>query len=408
MKAFVCSLVAVLLFQFLSAQERCSTVSYLQSEMAKDPTLSARIREAENRNTNVSSKVFTGVVKIPVVVHNLYHKPEEKITDAQVMSQIEALNTYFRKRNADTAGIPAYFRSLAADCEIEFQLAISDSRKRSTSGIIRKYTPITSWSADDKMKFSTEMGDDAWDSKSYLNIWVCNMDKYAGYAAMPGTAAAKDGIVVSYKSFGVNPSSVYGMGKTAVHEVAHWLGLKHIWGDAYCGDDGVDDTPKQASYTTGCPTTIRVTCGNAPYGDMYMNFMDITNDQCLKMFTNGQKDKMRSLFEPGGIRESLINSKGFDMPLLSEILLPTEDPKWLEPKLYPNPATNEIKLDLAYDIRWIGEKIFVTNMTGQSIVNLLVTAKNQVIDVSRLQPGIYFLAAKRTDGLSMKLKFVKL
>ena len=117
---------------------------------------------------------------------------------------------------------------------------------------------------------------------------------------------------------------------------------------------------------------------------------------------------MRSLFEPGGARESLINSKGFDMPLLSEILLPTEDPKWLEPKLYPNPATNEIKLDLAYDIRWIGEKIFVTNMTGQSIVNLIVTAKNQVIDVSRLQPGIYFLAAKRTDGLSMKLKFVKL
>ncbi|MBK8951796.1 MAG: hypothetical protein IPM85_05195 [Chitinophagaceae bacterium] len=103
----------------------------------------------------------------------------------------------------------------------------------------------------------------------------------------------KDGIVISYNSFGVNAAGVYGMGKTAVHEVGHWLGLRHIWGDAYCGDDGVDDTPRQASYTIGCPTDIRVTCGNAPYGDMYMNFMDVTNDGCLKMFTHGQKERMR-------------------------------------------------------------------------------------------------------------------
>ncbi len=410
MKAFVCSLVAALLFQFqfLSAQERCSTVSYMEACLSKDPTLAIRIKEAEQKKINSASRIFTGVVKIPVVVHNLYHLPEEKISDAQVMSQIEALNTYFRKRNADTAGIPSYFRSLAADCEIEFQLAISDPRKRSTSGIIRKYTPVTSWGPDDKVKFSTEMGDDAWDSKSYLNIWVCNIDKYAGYAAVPGSDAAKDGIVISYKSFGVISSGSYGMGKTAVHEVAHWLGLKHIWGDAYCGDDGIDDTPKQASYTTGCPSAIRITCGNAPYGDMYMNFMDLTNDLCLKMFTTGQKEKMRSFFEPGGVRESLLNSKGLNMPLISEIPVPTEDPKWLEPKLYPNPATNELKLDLAYDIRWIGEKIFVTNIVGQNVINLTVTSKSQAVDISKLQPGTYFLAAKRTDGLSMKLKFVKL
>lgn len=410
MKAFVCSLVAALLFQFqfLSAQERCSTVSYMEACLSKDPALAIRIKEAEQKKINSASRIFTGVVKIPVVVHNLYHLPEEKISDVQVLSQIEALNTYFRKRNADTAGIPSYFRSLAADCEIEFQLAISDPRKRSTSGIIRKYTPVTSWGPDDKMKFSTEMGDDAWDSKSYLNIWVCNMDKYAGYAAVPGSEAAKDGIVISYKSFGVTSSGSYGMGKTAVHEVAHWLGLKHIWGDAYCGDDGIDDTPKQASYTTGCPSAIRITCGNAPYGDMYMNFMDLTNDLCLKMFTTGQKEKMRSFFEPGGVRESLLYSKGLNMPLISEIPVPTEDPKWLEPKIYPNPATNELKLDLAYDIRWIGEKIFVTNIVGQNIINLIVTSKSQTIDISKLQPGTYFLAAKRTDGLSMKLKFVKL
>lgn len=410
MKAIVCSLVAALLFQFqfLSAQERCSTVSYLESELTKDPTLAIKIKEAVQKNDNPTSRIFTGVVKIPVVIHNLYHKPEEKITDAQAISQIEVLNTYFRKKNADTSDIPFYFRQLAADCEIEFQLAISDPRKRSTSGVIRKYTPVTSWGPDDKMKFAVEMGDDAWDAKSYLNIWVCNMDKYAGYASVPGTASSKDGIVISYKSFGVNQSGAYGLGKTAVHEVAHWLGLKHIWGDTYCGDDEVNDTPKQASYTTGCPTAVRVTCGNAPYGDMYMNFMDLTNDFCLKMFTNGQKDKMRTLFETGGAKESLLYSKGLNYPILSEIPVITEDPKWLEPHIYPNPATNELKLDLAYDIRWVGEKIFVTNISGQNVVNLMITSKIQSIDVSRLQSGIYFLAAKRTDGLSMKLKFVKL
>ena len=411
MKAFVCSLVAALLFQFqfLSAQERCSTVSYMEACLSKDPTLAIRIKEAEQKKINSASRIFTGVVKIPVVVHNLYHLPEEKISDAQVMSQIEALNTYFRKRNADTAGIPSYFRSLAADCEIEFQLAISDPRKRSTSGIIRKYTPVTSWGPDDKVKFSTEMGDDAWDSKSYLNIWVCNIDKYAGYAAVPGSDAAKDGIVISYKSFGVISSGSYGMGKTAVHEVAHWLGLKHIWGDAYCGDDGIDDTPKQASYTTGCPSAIRITCGNAPYGDMYMNFMDLTNDVCVNMFTRGQKARMRSLFEPGGVRNSLLSSKGLDLPLFDNIPLPgDDDPKWLHPQLFPNPAQSTMTLDLSYDFRWVGQTIFIMNLQGQSVMNVTITSKVQQINIQKLQAGVYFLAAKKADGESMKMKFVKL
>src|SRR6185436_7443681 len=121
-----------------------------------------------------------------------------------------------------------------------------------------------------------------------------------------------------------------------------WLSLKHLWGDTYCGDDGVGDTPKQAGYNIECPGVINITCGNGPYGDMYMNYMDLTNDACMNLFTQGQKARMRTLFDQGGPRSSLLVSKGLNPPLTSEIELPEEDPKWLHPQLYPNPATTQL------------------------------------------------------------------
>ena len=398
----------------LTAQQRCSTSDYQQEQFSRNSSFRDRINEIEiftkhqieGRATNRTENT---IIKIPVVVHILYHTQTEKISDEQVASQIDALNKYFRRRNADTTNTPAYFRTLAADCEIEFQLAISDPRRRSTSGIVRKYTPITKWKADDQMKFSSSMGDDAWDPKSYLNIWVCNLEKFAGYATTPGGEENKDGVVISYTAFGTGiGTSSYGMGKTAVHEVGHWLNLKHLWGDENCGDDGVSDTPKQASYTIGCPSTIRITCGNGPYGDMYMNYMDFSNDACINMFTEGQKARMRALFNTGGPRNSLLLSKGLNPPLIAESPSTTEDPKWLHPQLFPNPANNELNFDLSYDIRWMGKTIFVTNLQGQMVMNLSITSKNLKIDISRLQAGMYFLAAKKDDGESMKMRFIKL
>jgi hypothetical protein len=262
---------------------------------------------------------------------------------------------------------------------------------------------------DDKMKFTAEMGSDAWDTKSYLNIWVCNMERLAGYASLPGSAENTDGVVIDTEAFGVtNPSAGYGMGRTAVHEAGHWLNLRHLWGDEYCGDDGVMDTPKQASYNFGCPSGVRVTCGNSPTGDMYTNYMDFTRDNCVNLFTLGQKQRMRVLFEPGGARQSILASKGLQPPLISEAPVADEPPRWLHPQLYPNPVQTELTLDLAYDERWIGKTIFISGLNGQIVMNLTITSKNQRINVSRLQPGMYFLAAKKPDGESMKLKFIKL
>ncbi len=399
-------IIGLLSFSRVTAQLGCVTTEHTRLQVINDPLQANAIQQAETFIRQVlasptTARLENGIIRIPVVIHNLYHTTDQKITDEQAVAQLELLNKAFRRQNADTVKTPAVFKSVAADCEIEFHLATSDPLKRSTSGIIRKYTPVTTWIMDDKMKSSATMGADPWDSRLYLNIWVCPMEKFAGYSSMPGSDAKLDGIVIGLSAFGAGQ-------KTLIHEAGHWMGLKHIWGDEYCGDDGVDDTPKQASYTVGCPTTTRVTCGNGPLGDMYNNYMDFTNDGCMNLFTKGQKARMQAVFAPGAARNSLLSSAGLDKPLIYESPLPEEDPRWLQVKMYPNPVTTTLYIDFSYDVRWLGKTIFISNLVGQSVNNVTISSKIQAIDVTNFKPGIYFLAAKNDQGVSMKLKFIKL
>lgn len=411
MKRFLLGWMGLLASCLLSAQHDCRAFEYQEQLLQKNPSLHASRDAAQNfvqlhETSRASSDLAGKTITIPVVVHVIYHYSTENFSDSLVKSQIFALNRDFRKLNADTVKIPQAFKGLAADCGIEFRLASVDPQGRATSGIVHKYTPITKWTMDDKIKLSSEMGDDGWDAKSYLNIWVGSLDKFLGYSTVPGDPLEKDGVVISNTAFGNGIPGVYTKGRTAIHEVGHWLGLRHLWGDADCGDDGVADTPKQATFTNGCPTGVRISCNNGPYGDMYMDYMDFTNDVCLVMFTKGQSQKMRALFEPGGARYSILSSAAFDAPI-AEMAPQDASPRWLHARIYPDPVSAELTINVEFDTRWVGKEIQVINISGQVQLRKIISSKVQKLDVSQLTPGVYFIRAEK-EGEKIIEKFIKL
>jgi hypothetical protein len=407
-------LICITVTNILAAQKSCETTLYNDLQVKQFPAIAKRIGEIEafvqKQQASVNGRnlrtVAPPVIKIPVIVHVLYNSASQNIPNAQIYSQLEVLNKDFRHLNADTINTPQRFRTTAADVQIEFHLATADPKGRPTDGIIRKQTFRTFWTTDDKIKLSSEGGDNAWDSKSYLNIWVGNLMSSLAYATLPGSDATKDGLVVSFGAFGTNNSGgAYSLGRTAVHEIGHWLGLKHIWGDAACGDDGVADTPKQGGFTSGCPSTFRSSCSNGTLGDMYMNYMDYTNDACMNMFTNGQKDRMRALFTQGGPRESLLTSKGLNAPWMEAAALPDVVSDGFA--VYPNPALSMITINMGNDETWIGKTIQLVNIQGVSVQNINVSSMNVKANVSQLPAGVYFLKGVN-NSIRLMEKIVKL
>jgi hypothetical protein len=305
----------------------------VEQMLQADPQAWEKIQNIERHTQNFEREFFKAaqkgdkqqkaVITIPVVVHVVYNTAAQNISDAIIQSQIDVLNADFRKLNADRTNVPAAFQGVAADMEIQFQLATRNPQGGTTNGIVRKQTTKSffEYGGSDTqgvhVKQSAQGGSDAWNPSQYLNMWVCNFggssSSLLGYATFPTDAGTfKDGVVMGYKYFGVNPSlgGVFGYGRTATHEVGHWLNLRHIWGDANCGNDFVTDTPTQQTSNGGCPTFPKRTCGNTTNGDMFMNYMDYTNDQCMNMFTLGQKARALALFASGGSRVSLLSSPG--------------------------------------------------------------------------------------------------
>ncbi|WP_370477647.1 zinc metalloprotease [Tamlana flava] len=239
---------------------------------------------------------YTGVITIPLVI-NIIEQYYGQVTDAQVESQIAILNEDFNNLNPNTSKkVPGEFANRVADFEITF----SDNPT-----IIRKTSSKASWGTRDAMKSSKKGGIDATDPAHNLNIWVCQIGGgVLGYAQFPGGPSATDGVVIGIDYFG-ETSGPYGDGRTATHEVGHWLNLRHIWGDGGCSyDDFVQDTPTSDGPNYGCPIYPIVACGS---NDMTMNYMDYVYDDCMFMFTIGQNERSRALFASDGYRSTFID-----------------------------------------------------------------------------------------------------
>ncbi|MGB3776796.1 MAG: M43 family zinc metalloprotease [Tunicatimonas sp.] len=281
----------------------------------------------EKRARTAQQLVDGPVYQIPVVVH-VVHLGEpvgegRNISLEQIEDQMRILNEDFRRQNPDTLNTQPLFRPVAADVGVEFVLARQAPNGLPTNGVVRVAGPQDSYSISE----GAELGAlSQWDPENYLNIWVASISGgKLGFAQLPisdllpGLESASfnsltDGIVVDYLSFGSVGSlrDRYNGGRTATHEVGHYLGLRHVWGDGDCdADDFVEDTPPQDRSYSICPSGAAFSCDSP---DMYDNYMDLTYDACMNLFSEGQAFRMRVVLENSPRRASLLVSPGLVAP----------------------------------------------------------------------------------------------
>ncbi len=292
------------------------------------------------------------VYNIPVVVHVINNGEGigigSNISTAQIQSQIQILNEDFRKLNADIINLPNIWTSLAADFEINFCSALLDPSgnimaepginrvNRQTLGF--SSPPYGSSYIDGTIKPST-----IWNTNDYLNIWCLSLgDGLLGYATFPNPgnsglaglgfsygSATSDGVVILNSSFGNigTASPPYNKGRTLTHELGHWIGLRHIWGDGNCANDYCADTPTQEGSNYSCPNFPSISCSNGPNGDMFMNYMDYVDDACMYMFSNDQKNRAQAIMANSPMRMALATSTKCNNPIqldagISNIVVP--------------------------------------------------------------------------------------
>jgi Pregnancy-associated plasma protein-A len=305
-------------------KHHCSADEYNADMMALDPEFKRNHDENEVLTQRFTENYAKGatqriLVTIPVVFHVVYNNAAQNVSDALIANQLAVLNADFRKSNTDLGLVPAVFTNLVADVEVQFVMAKRTPAGTATNGIVRKSTTVTSFLSDDKVKKSATGGDDAWDATKYLNVWLCNLGGgLLGYATFPGGSAALDGVVCLYSTVPGGTATPYNKGRTATHEIGHWLNLYHTFQggcarNATTGGDLVADTPAEKSPAYGCPTG-RNTCNTETAPDMTVNYMDYTDDACMVMFSTGQKTRVQAIFSAGGSRASILTSLGGTAP----------------------------------------------------------------------------------------------
>lgn len=411
------------LFQFSVGQniERCSSTRYEQQKGASDSEWKARVaanQEAIRIAVQSNTRSFSGtVVYIPVVVHVLYNSEAQNISDQIILDQIRVLNEDYRRLNSDTTLTRSEFQPVAADAGIEFYLAHTDPDGNPTNGITRTPTDQTSfWLSMTDMKSATTGGKDAWPVDRYLNLWVCNMSIpiintpfILGFATPPEGAPnwpansgaetpAEDGVVIHYEVFGPHPDATgtlatVNRGRTASHEIGHYLGLRHIWGDGDCtADDGLEDTPNASAANQQTCDYSTNSCSDSPvdFPDMLENYMDYSDENCLNMFTQQQVEAMHYVIET--FRSGLVTG-----------LVPIQD-YFNSYVIYPNPCEDELNIKLLSS-NCVVKSYYCTDLAGR-VVSVPEKEFSKVFNTSKILPGYYFLHLETNQG-KVTRRFIK-
>lgn len=341
-------------------------------------------KKLENTLQNRSQKV------VNVVFHIVWSEPSENINIDLVFSQLKVLNTIFSNESFNLNKVPEEFRSVLGNPNIGFCLADEDPTGNFTSGVNRVKTEVRNIGISEKLFFSDQGGSEAWDPDKYLNIWIANTGTLiSGYGSYPNqTMMYRDGVVIHPKYFGQTNIGKYGKGLTLVHELGHYFGLYHLWGaDSNCAsDDEVEDTPTQLRSYTGCPTYPQAGCS---LSEMFMNYMDYVDDECMHFFTKGQSDRMNFFLDR--FRSNIVKSGTHCNVLLSS------SPSIL---IYPNPSNALFKIDASSGF---DANIAIFSLLGKKLDPILTVEVNTInIDLSKYPSGIYLL--KYRDRIEKLLK----
>lgn len=373
---------------------------------------------------------------IPVVVHVVYNTPEQNLHDSVVFNQISNLNKDFNRLSDDAGNLRPIFDPIVGASGIHFELATVDPDGNPTTGIVRRQTDLATFGSIfallnlaelERVKSFADGGSDPWNQDEYLNIWVCDMSfellgqtttALLGYATPPdgldnwpagATDGLSDGVVIQYQCFGSNnpnelpsPDGSGGvmevLGRTVTHEVGHYLGLRHIWGDGDCSEeDGIDDTPNAAAQSqfdcdptkNTCVDNIPEVGGDAP--DMIENFMDYSAESCQNAFTLGQIALMV------GVLENFRPNLGDGNPLAlqeNEIVF----------DVYPNPFTDEFNLKIE---QGSVDEFFLYTLEGKLVLNGSVEANQKIIATSDLNSGLYLLQVSNLGQIKSTTKLIK-